>query len=174
MSLSDKTSYRIEVLGCQHSRNLFSCGSAEFDQYFKQQMSQDVKRHIAAAFVLTEEKQSNPIGFYTLSSMAIAASELPEQIVKKLPKYSLMPGTLLGRLAVDERWHGKGLGGMLLIDALRRSVISCKEIASMAVIVDAKDNKAVAFYERFGFIRFFHNASKLFLPMSTIELLFKA
>jgi predicted GNAT family N-acyltransferase len=172
MNLSDKTVYKIEVLGNRHDRNLFSCSSNVLDQYFKQQVSQDVKRHIAAAFVLTEEKQREVIGFYTLSSIAIDPSDFPERIVKRLPEYSLLPGILLGRLAVDEQWCGKGLGGMLLVDALRRSTVSSREIASMAVIVDAKDEKAAAFYERFGFIRFFHNNSKLFLPMSTIELLF--
>jgi GNAT superfamily N-acetyltransferase len=97
--------------------------------------------------------------------------ELPEPITRKLPRYPLIPATLLGRLALDRRHHGKGYGRFLLADALYRSLRS--EVASFAVIVDAKDDNARKFYERESFLPFPDQPMKLFLPMASIEGLFQ-
>jgi len=109
-------------------------------------------------------------GYYTLSSTSIQLGELPEQTVRKLPRYPLLPATLLGRLAVDRREQGKGYGRYLLADALYRAAQS--EIASFAVIVDAKDDNARRFYEREGFLPFPDQPMKLFRPMADIRRLF--
>src|SRR5712672_1602098 len=106
---------------------------------------------MAAPFVLVLE-DGTIAGYYTLSSTSVQISELPEQTVRKLPRYPLVPATLLGRLAIDRRHQGKGYGRFLLADALFRSVRS--EIASFAVIVDAKDENARRFYERESFCHF--------------------
>jgi GNAT superfamily N-acetyltransferase len=110
-------------------------------------------------------------GYYTLSATSVNLAELPAQITRKLPRYPLVPATLLGRLAVDRRHQGNGYGRFLLADALFRAVRS--EIASFAVIVDAKDENARRFYERESFLPFPDQPMKLFRPMSDIAEMFK-
>ena len=166
--------YTIEVLTARHDRKSFSCGNEALDKYLYYQANQDIKKHIAAVFVLVEKGKQKILGYYTLSAIAIDAGELPQQIIKKLPKYKLLPATLLGRLAIDQQCQRKGLGGLLIIDALHRGINSSREIASMAMIVDAKDELAVTFYERYSFIRFFHQEKKLYLPMDTAVKVFQA
>ena len=91
----------IEPLGIDHDRVAFCCGIEVLDCYLKTQASQDVRKHVAAAFVLVDrEERQKVLGFYTLSATSIRLTDLPPQIVKKLPKYPNLPATLLGRLAV--------------------------------------------------------------------------
>ncbi|GAA3102585.1 hypothetical protein GCM10010520_54660 [Rhizobium viscosum] len=125
---------------------------------------------MAAAFVLLSADESIA-GYYTLSATAVRLAELPEEVTRKLPRYPLVPATLLGRLAVDRRHRGRGYGRFLLADALYRSLRS--EIASFAVIVDAKDDGARQFYERESFLPLPQQPMKLFLPMASIEELFQ-
>jgi predicted GNAT family N-acyltransferase len=112
------------------------------------------------------------LGYYTLSAFSVDVGAWPEAVARKLPKYPLIPATLLGRLAVDGLLRGKGAGEHLLMDALRRSFDASSEVASMAVVVDAKDDKAVSFYRRYGFIRFAGQEGRLFLPMAVAKRLF--
>ncbi|OHV83349.1 GNAT family N-acetyltransferase [Ensifer sp. LCM 4579] len=165
-----KDELRVEVLGAQHERSGFESGVETLDRYFRTQAGQDARKKMAAPFNLVLQDGSIA-GFYTLSSTAIKLPELPETVVRKLPRYPLIPATLLGRLAVDRRYQGKGYGRFLLADALYRAVHS--EIASFAVIVDAKDESAKRFYERESFLPFPDQPLKLFRPMSDIEALFK-
>ncbi len=125
---------------------------------------------MAAPFVLVLPDETIA-GYYTLSSTSVQLGELPEQTVRKLPRYPLVPATLLGRLAVDRRHQGKGYGRFLLADALHRAVRS--EIASFAVIVDAKDDNARKFYERESFLPFREQPMKLFRPTADIKKLFE-
>ncbi len=162
--------YVVEPLDAQHKRSDFECGVEPLDRYLKQQASQDMRRRIAALFVLVDQDIDSIAGYYTLAATAIRLAELPPEITKKLPKYPLVPATLLGRLAVDQRYQGQGVGSFLLMDALRRSFNS--EIASMAVVVDAKDDKARDFYEHHQFIPFPEQSQRLYLPMTTIAKLF--
>jgi GNAT superfamily N-acetyltransferase len=110
-------------------------------------------------------------GYYTLSSTAVQLGELPPATAKKLPRYPLVPATLLSRLAVDRRQQGKGYGRFLLADALFRATRS--EIASFVVIVDAKDDTARRFYERESFLPFPDQPRKLFRPMIDLAKLFE-
>ncbi|MGH7104824.1 MAG: GNAT family N-acetyltransferase [Acetobacteraceae bacterium] len=110
-------------------------------------------------------------GYYTLCSTSVQLAELPAQTVRKLPRYPLVPATLLGRLAVDRRQQGKGYGRFLLADALYRAARS--EIASFAVIVDAKDDSARRFYEWESFLVLPDQPMKLFRPMADIRRLFE-
>lgn len=157
----------IEALASRHNRATFSCGNNILDRYLLRQAGQDARKHVAATFVLVEMNRSTVLGFYTLSATSLRLNDLPEQIIKKLPKYPLVPAILLGRLAVDHKNHGMGYGQLLLIDALKRC-INTLDIGWAAVIVDAKDEQAVAFYEHHHFIRLSPSASRLFLPRSTI------
>lgn len=109
-------------------------------------------------------------GYYTLSATAVKLADLPDQTVRRLPRYPLVPATLLGRLAVDQRFQREGYGRFLLADALYR--VARNEIASFAVIVDAKDEAARRFYERESFLRFADQPMKLFRPVADIKQLF--
>lgn len=110
-------------------------------------------------------------GYYTLSATSIQLADLPQEVARRLPRYPLVPATLLGRLAVDKNHQGKGYGRFLLADALFRAVRS--EIASFAVIVDAKDDNAKRFYERESFLPFPGRPLQLFRPMADIAKLFE-
>ncbi|MGA7525239.1 MAG: hypothetical protein WBW84_22510 [Acidobacteriaceae bacterium] len=110
-------------------------------------------------------------GFYTLTQDNIAAEDVPSELIRRLnlPRYERIGATLLGRLARDLTWKGQGTGELLLADALKRSLAMSRRIASAAVVVDAKDEKASRFYAGFGFIPFPESEKRLFLPMATIE-----
>lgn len=140
------------------------------DRYFHNQAGQDARKNMAAPFVLVLD-DGRIAGFYTLSATAIAAPDLPTDLIRKLPRYPLIPATLLGRLAVDERDRGRGFGRFLLADALYRCVRS--EIASYAVVVDAKDAAARRFYERESFLAFPDHPMRLFRPMADLAKLFE-
>jgi predicted GNAT family N-acyltransferase len=164
--------YLIEPLGSEHNRAVFCCGVEKLDRYLQKQAGQDARNYVAAPYVLFDKTSNTVIGYYTLSGTSIVAGELPTQIAKKLPRYPSLPATLLGRLAVDENYRGKGLGEELLMDALYRSWSHANRIASMAVVVDAKDEKARSFYEHYDFIQFPDRPNRLFLPMTTIVKMF--
>ena len=161
----------IEPLAKHHDRAAFSCGVKALDQYLQKQATQDVKRHVAVAFVLTPDSKTIA-GFYTLSQYAIELDVIPEEIARKLPKYPLVPATLLGRLAVSAKFRSLRLGEKLLMDALCRSFQGSRQLASAAVVVDAKDDAAATFYRKYGFLKLPKVANRLFLPMGTIAELF--
>jgi len=167
-----KGKYSIELPGKHHDRAAFSCGKEPLDRYIREQASQDAKRHYAAPFVLVEKGRKVVLGYYTLASFGINLEDLPESIVKRLPRYPVLPATLLGRLAVDKGHHGKGLGELLLIDALRRSLEQADVIGSAVVVVEAMDKRAWKFYKNFEFFPFQSQKDRLFLPMKTILKLF--
>jgi predicted GNAT family N-acyltransferase len=155
---------KIQPLDGSCDRTDFSSGAPELDRYLREQATQDMRRRIAAVFVALD---AGPvIGYYTLSSSAIELTELPEQAARRLPRHPFVPATLLGRLAVDVGWQGRHLGGHLLLDALLRSFRS--EIASYAVVVDARDERAEGFYEHYGFARLGRTGRRMFLPMAMV------
>ena len=156
--------FRIELLGPQHDRTRFCSGSAPLDQYFLQQVSQDARRRITTCFVALAKDQ-HIAGFYTLASTSIVLADLPQSIGKKLPRYPSIPAVRMGRLAVDQTFKGKGLGGALVADALARA--SKAGIAAFALVVDAKDQNASAFYLHHGFIAFAGSPLSLFLSLAT-------
>jgi GNAT superfamily N-acetyltransferase len=163
-------SLRVEVLGPHHDRDLFESGSEPLDRYFRTQASQEARRNIAAPFVLVLPDGAIA-GYYTLSSTSVKIVELPGDLTRRLPHYPLVPATLLGRLAVDYRFRGKGYGRFLLANALGRAARS--EIASFAVIVEAKDEAARRFYEREAFLPLPGQPMKLFRSMAVIKKLFE-
>jgi predicted GNAT family N-acyltransferase len=164
--------YATTPLSTSHDKAAFSCGNRVLDHYIQKQARQDIKGKVAVCIVQSDDNKIIK-GYYTLSNSSIKRSIIPETIFKNLPKYQELPVTLLGRLAIDNRYKGKGSGSMLLIDALRRSYeTSINSVASMAVIVDPIDEVATAFYTKFGFIPL-PDSKRMFLPMTTIGLLFK-
>ena len=159
--------FPIEPFGLQHDRPSFRCGNEALDRYFHERIGKEVGARIAAAFVMADGPAV--LGYYTLSAHSIARDALPEDVVKrlKLPKYPLIPATLMGRLAVDRKYQGPGLGEILLIDGLERSYVHSSQVASFAVVVDAKEN-AVPFYRRYGFLQL-PSGQRMFIPMETIK-----
>ncbi len=162
----------IELLHKKHNRNNFDCGNELLNNYLKNQAGQDVKRKLAACFVLSENETNNIQGFYTLSNNSIPLSSFPEQINKKLPKsYTSVPTTLLGRLAIDKKYQGKGIGKILLIDALKRSFDNSQILGSFAVVVDPIDEVAERFYKKYDFIKL-PESGKMFIATKTLSELF--
>jgi GNAT superfamily N-acetyltransferase len=163
----------VEPLGGAHDRDGFACGNSALDHYLKEQANQDLRRGCAVPFVLIPSAgKSAVLGYYTLSSFGIDAGVVPPDVAKKLPRYPLIPATLLGRLAVDEKHHGEGIGEFLLMDALHRSLEQSVQIAAAAVVVEAIDERAARFYQHFGFIPFPAITGRLFIMMKTVKQLF--
>jgi GNAT superfamily N-acetyltransferase len=157
-------------LSDRHERKGFASGVEALDRYLLQQAGQDVRRRIASCFVLLADDDPAPVGYYTLAATGIALAELPEPLAKRLPRYPVVPATLMGRLAVDTRHQGRGYGEFMLIDAFSRTLRS--EIASYAFVVDAKDDKAAQFYRRYRFLPLVEGGRRLFVPMAEIAKLF--
>ncbi len=160
----------ISLLSSRHDRKQFACGKPMLDAYIHKQARQDVEKRVATCFILSGDDKTIK-GYYTLSSGSIPRSLIPEDIIQQLnlPRYGDMPVVLLGRLAVDGKFRGKGLGGDLIIDALKRSFASSSSsIAAMAVVVDPLDDEAERFYSKYGFIKL-PDSGRMFLPMKTIE-----
>jgi GNAT superfamily N-acetyltransferase len=169
---ASQSEYHIEPLG-DHDRAAFSCDVEPLDRYLKQQASQDARRNVAVPFVLLTA--GNRIaGYYTLSAAVVKGDDLPPELVKRLkfPRYPELPATLIGRLAVDTSFRGQRLGELLLMDALKRAWQGSLQVASLGVIVDAKDESAHQFYLRYDFLSYPENNKRLFLPMKTIEGMF--
>jgi len=162
--------YRFELLNEQHDRSSFTCGVEALDAYFRgDPIRQDVSRRVTNAFVLTPDGKF-VAGFYTLSSISILSVDLPQSLAKKLPKRPI-GATLIGRMGRDLSQRGKGVGEMLLMDALYKAWLASKLVSSWAVVVDAKEG-ARDFYLRNEFTPFKSQQERLFLPMKNIALLF--
>lgn len=153
----------IEVLAPGHDRTGFSCGVEALDRYFREQVTQDTKRRVTACYVAVDAAIDRVAGYYTLAAAGIALSDLPEKLKKRLPRYPSVPVARLGRLAVDLLYRGQKLGGALLWDAMTRS--SKSEVAVFALVVDAKDQQAEAFYRHHGFLSVGNLGGQLVLPL---------
>ena len=160
----------IEPLSDRHDRASFASGVEPLDRYLRQQAGQDARRRVASCFVLVGDGDRVPIGYYTLAATGIALAELPEALAKRLPRYPVVPATLMGRLAVDARHRQQGHGEFMLLDAFGRALRS--DIASYAFVVDAKDDKAARFYRRYRFRSLVEGGRRLFMPMAEIAELF--
>jgi len=159
-----KANFRVVPLGKDHDRTTFSSGSDSLDCYFQQQVTQEIRRRVTACFVALTCDQIIA-GYYTIAATSVPLIGLPPSTAKKLPRYPLVPAVRMGRLAVDQQFKGQGLGSALLADALNRSFVS--DIAAYAMLVDAKDDKAAAFYQHHGFIPLPDSPLSLFLPLAT-------
>lgn len=153
----------------KHKRDNFDCSVESLNKYIKKLASQDLKRKAATVFVLIDSIEANVIAYYTLSSFSIELTEIEPKLAKKLPRYPLLPATMLGRLAVDKKYKGKGLGQLMLVDGMKKSYQASKQIASVALLVEAIDERAAEFYQKFGFMNFQSSRQRLYLPMKTIE-----
>lgn len=134
--------YATQPLGAHHDRSDFSCGVEPLDRYLHQQASQDARRNITNVFVLEDSGSGRIVGYYTLSMTSIVQQSVPANVARRLPRNPFLPAALIGRLAVDARFHGQRHGTTLILDAFRRSLTSAEHVAAFAVVVDAKDDAA--------------------------------
>ena len=160
--------FRVEVLGPGHARDGFSCGVLPLDQYLTRQATQDIRRRVSACYLAVEVSSGKIAGYYTLAAGGVPLTDLPETLNKKLPRYPSVPVARIGRLAVDQAFHGKKLGGALLADAAVRA--SRSEVAVFAMVVDAKDETAEAFYRHHGFEAFGTQAKQMIVSLKHFAL----
>lgn len=165
--------FRSEVLNSNHDRGAFECGIAPLDHYIQKQAGQDSRKHVATVFVLTNDGKAIA-GYYSLSQYSVKLGDLPPWMVAKLPRYPDVPATLIGRLARDKRFRGKGIGELLLMDALARCLTVSKQVACSAIIVDAKDDVAKDFYKKYGFMELPGIGNRLFIPIGTVKTMLSA
>ncbi|MDR0339719.1 MAG: GNAT family N-acetyltransferase [Desulfovibrio sp.] len=147
--------------GAEHDRSGFSCGDEALDRYLKTQAGQDMRRGFANVIVAAAPYSAAISGFYTLSAASADLTELPEAMRRKLPRYGQVPAVLLGRLAVASVCQGRGLGALLLADAVKRALRG--ELAWAIFLIKAKHDQAAAFYSHFGFSSFVHDPLLLWL-----------
>jgi ribosomal protein S18 acetylase RimI-like enzyme len=159
--------FHFEALGQQHDRTKFHCGEEPLDRYFQTQATQDIRRHIANCFVAVEVLSGVVAAYYTLSASSIPVVDLPPEETKRLPRYPTLPAVRIGRLAVDQRFQGRGLGGAMLMNAAHRSLQS--DAAAYTLLVDAKNDRAVAFYQHHGFRTLTSQPRTLFLPLAVAQ-----
>jgi predicted GNAT family N-acyltransferase len=153
----------------RHIRSNFCCGKESLDNYICKQASQDLKRRVSTVFVLIDEPEMDVLAYYTLSSYTVDITVLDEAFAKKLPRYPVLPATLLGRLAVDNSQKGKRLGELLLVDALKKSLDAAMHVSSLAVVAEALDDQALSFCLKYGFQQFKQEPMKLYFPMKSVE-----
>ena len=158
----------IEPLGSHHDRAAFSCGEPALDAYIRRQALQDARRRVAQVFVAVAGRFGEIAGYYTLSAASFEKDDLPAELARRLPHYPV-PAAVIGRIAVDHRNQGRGIGEILLLDAIRRVVRASNAIGVYAIVVDAKNDRARAFCERYGFRTFPSTSRRLFLPLQTFE-----
>lgn len=149
--------------GDAHARDAFDSGVEPLDRYLREQTTQDLRRRVSSCFVALDGERI--AGYYTLASASIALGDLPQPVAQRLPRYPTIPAVRIGRLAVDRADRGRGLGAALLADALERVLRA--DIAAWALLVDAKDDAAVAFYQHHGFAAFGDLPRALFLTVAT-------
>lgn len=147
-------------------RSAFACGTPALDAYLRTQAGQDMKRRVAACFVAVESATGTVAGYYTLSACHIHLQDLSDDWQRKLPRYPYVPAVRLGRLAIDTRFQGRKLGAALLANAAARALRS--DIAAHMLVVDAKDDRAAAFYLHHGFCPDPAEPLRLYAPLAVL------
>lgn len=169
MRLSENSRrFRLSALSRDHNRDQFASGVEPLDRYFRQQAGQDRRRDIAQVWVLEELESKLVVGYYTLSAAEIDLDRIPYELRNRLPRYPSIPALLLGRLAIDRRYRNQGIGRMLVFDAFRRACDISEQVGVFALLVDAKDEQARAFYEHFGFVQT-DDPFRLLVPLSYLR-----
>lgn len=159
---------QIQPLTGSHNKQGFDCGAESLNNWLQQVARQHQDKGISKTFVATlEENPTQICGYYALTLAELDGQHLPQAWRKKMPRR--IPGVRLGRLAVDARYQGKGLGALLLVDALSRAARIHREAGGIGLFVDALDEPAARFYQRFGFAAAPDNPLLLFLSAKTLE-----
>lgn len=159
--------FAVEPLSKEHKRKAFSCGNERIDRYFREGVTQDIKRRYATCFVARDLEAGRVAGFYTLSSSNVPLTAVPDDMAQRLPRYPTVPAVLIGWLGRDEAYAGLGLGEALLFDAIK--TVADAPIGAHAIFADAIDDKAAGFYAAFGFLPLVGRPATLFLPLATAQ-----
>lgn len=162
--------YSLDLLSREHDRELFDCGSEPLNAYFRQAARQHIERGISRTFVLVEREATPPkrvLGYFTLNLCQLKAEHLPAEFANRLPRE--VAGIKLGRLAVSQDRQRQGLGRILLVAAMKKVLDVFESAGGIGLFVDAKDETAKRYYERFGFVVLPENPLLLFLPLQTIH-----
>jgi ribosomal protein S18 acetylase RimI-like enzyme len=162
--------FKLELLSRAHDRDGFDCGSEPLNAYLRQTARQHTERGISRTFVLVEETAAEPkpiAGYFTLNICQLRAEQLPPDIARRLPRE--VAGVKLGRLAVAKERQQQGLGRLLLVAAMRKFVEVFDSAGGIGLFVDAKDDAAKTYYERFGFVSLPDTPLQLFLPLQTVR-----
>lgn len=154
----------IETLSSHHDRRDFDCGVEDLNTYLQRYSGQHERKGMGRTYVATKPGETRVLGYYTISSSSIAFDVVPEN----LPRHRV-PVALIGRLAVDKSARGRKLGETLLIHALQSAQRAAKIVGIYAVVVDAFDEAARAFYLQYGFEELIDDRLHLYLPMKAIE-----
>ena len=158
---------QVRPLTGSHDRQGFDCGRQELNDWLRQVARQHQDKGLSKTFAASLEDAPDRIcGYYALTLAELESRHLPEAWQKKLP--CRIPGVRLGRLAVDKQYQGKGLGELLLVDALTRTQRIYTEAGGIGLFVDAIDAQAASYYQRFGFIASPDNPLLLFLPVQVV------
>jgi len=160
--------WRLERLDRTHIRDQFDCGKPALDDFVRTLVSQYERRNLGRTYVAVRADLPCVLGYYTIASGAVAFEILPAKSAKKLPRHPV-PVVLIARLAVDRSAQGQRLGEKLLLDALARSRELSEQLGIHSVVVDAIDQEAKAFYQKYQFIPLLDNEFHLYLPVSTIH-----
>jgi GNAT superfamily N-acetyltransferase len=164
--------WRIEALGRPHERSQFACSVPALDDYLARFARQNHESGIAKTFVaVAPDSPRRILGYYSISAGAIERENLPQRAAKRFPNFPI-PVARLARLAVDHEFQGRGLGEDLMMDALNRVLRASGDIGIVAVLIDAKHEKAKRFYARYEFESLPDQPLVLWLPMSAIARLF--
>ena len=158
--------FRIEKLA-KHDRSDFDCGTDILNRYLQRQAGQDQRKRVAVCFVAVDDETERVAGFYTLSSGSLELDRLPDSLRKRLPRYSVVPMVIMGRLAVAATAQGSGLARALLFDAT--SKVARLDVGAFGLLVDAKDEASESFYHHHGFVKLESSEPDertLVLPMS--------
>lgn len=159
--------FSIEALTKAHQRKAFSCDNERIDRYFRETVTQDIKRRYATCFVAREIESDRVAGFYTLSSSGVPLMAVPETLASRLPRYPTVPAVLIGWLGRDRSYAGLGLGEALLFDAIK--TVAQAPVGAHAIFADAINQQAAAFYAAFGFIPLTDRPNTLYLPVATAQ-----
>lgn len=169
MSAAPANEWIVEPLASAHKRAEFACGNADLDRYLKTTAGQDIRRNAASVFIVCTKDDKRVLGYYTLNTYGIELATLPDERLREFAPYAIVNATLIGRLARNKSMIGQRMGEYLLLHALSRAARLSVEIASAAVIVEAIDADAIAFYRHYGFQPFRDSPDKLFLTMKEVK-----
>lgn len=160
--------WREEPIGRHHDRKGFDCGSPDLNEYLERYARQNHETGGAKTFVaVLPDEPTRILGFYSISPGAIEFARVPSKLTKKLGRYDV-PVFRLGRLAIDLSQQGQGLGGELLIAAGERALAVAAEVGGIALVIDAKEDQAARWYERFGALSLLDDPLTLVLPLGAI------
>jgi GNAT superfamily N-acetyltransferase len=142
-----------EPISKSHHRKAFDCGDAELNTFLTKYARQAHERGSAKAFCAIDSANPGAIlGFYSITPAQLEYGRVPDELRKGLPRHAV-GGFRLARLATERRVQGQGLGGQLLSAAARRAILAAEAVGGVVLVIDAKNDRAAAWYASYGCVR---------------------